>query len=242
VAELDRALFQGIALDRDLGVVVAPGRSLASVPWGALPTLADRPVTVATSMTRWSAPVMRTTDGITAATVVGPGLPRASSEAAEVATAWTQGEVSALRGHDSRALKTALGTVTVVHVAAHGIHERQSPYFSSLQLADGPVFAHELPRPVRSSHVVLSACDVGQSGLRPGDEPLGLTAALLALGVDSVVAAVAPVQDETAAEAMAAYHRHLVAGQPASHALAATLAEHPAAGAFCLYGTDWARS
>jgi CHAT domain-containing protein len=177
---------------------------------------------------------------LTAATLVGPGLRRADGEAAAVAAAWQAGEVPAYEGHDSHALKAALGRATVVHVAAHGTHERQSPYFSSLQLADGPVFAHELPRPVRSSHVVLSACDVGQSGLRPGDEPLGLTAALLALGVDSVVAAVAPVQDAVAAQAMGVYHRHLVDGLPASQALARTLAEHPGAGAFCLYGTDWA--
>ena len=72
-----------------------------------------------------------------------------------------------------------------------------------------------------------------------GDEPLGLTAALLGLGVQSVVAPVAPVSDESAAEAMVAYHRALATGRSASEALANTLTRHPAAGAFCLYGTDW---
>jgi CHAT domain-containing protein len=124
-------------------------------------------------------------------------------------------------------------------VAAHGTHQRQNPYFSSLQLGDGPVFAHELPRPVASSHVVLSACDVGQSDLRPGDEPLGLTAALLSLGVRSVVAAVAPVPDAVAEVAMVDYHRQLADGIPASAALAHTVVRHPGARAFCLYGSDW---
>jgi CHAT domain-containing protein len=128
----------------------------------------------------------------------------------------------------------------VVHVAAHGTHERQNPYFSSLLLADGPLFAHELPRPVTSEHVVLSACDVGQADLRPGDEPLGLTSALLALGVGSVVAAVAPVPDEVAAAAMVDYHRLLAGGRGAAEALSATITAHPGARAFNLYGADWA--
>jgi CHAT domain-containing protein len=80
---------------------------------------------------------------------------------------------------------------------------------------------------------------VGRSDLRPGDEPLGLTAALLALGARSVVGAVAPVLDAVAADAMASYHRHLAAGQSAASALAMVVEEEPRAGAFCLYGTDW---
>jgi tetratricopeptide (TPR) repeat protein len=239
VADLDRALFSGIELDPDLAVVVAPGRSLASVPWGALPSLAGRPVTVATSMTRWAAPGSLDAGPVTAVALVGPGLRRAATEAAEVAGAWGAGATSVREGHDSTALKAALARATVVHVAAHGTHERQSPYFSSLHLADGPVFAHELPRPVYSSHVVLSACDVGQSDLRPGDEPLGLTAALLALGVDSVVAAVSPVADDVAATAMVDYHGQLARGIPAAQALAETVVRHPGARAFCLYGSDW---
>ena len=126
-------------------------------------------------------------------------------------------------------------------MAAHGSHEVQSPFFSSLHMADGPVFAHELPRPIASQHVVLSACDVGQSEVRPGDEPLGLTAALMSLGVQSVVAPVAPVQDAVAEHAMVGYHSRLASGMSASRALAESITEHPGAGAFCLFGADWRR-
>ena len=45
--------------------------------------------------------------------------------------------------------------------------------------------------------------------------------------------------DAVAEQAMVAYHQQLASGRTASEALAATLAEHPAAGAFCLFGTDW---
>lgn len=241
LADLDTALFGHVDLDPSLGVVVVPGRALASVPWGALPGLAGRPVTVATSMTRWLTPEVDDGHPFAVSALAGPALVRSVEEVRSVAGAWGGASRTVVSSHtaDSSDLRRALDDTTVVHVAAHGTHEHQSPFFSALHLADGPVFAHELPRPVRSSHVVLSACDVGRSDLRPGDEPLGLTAALLSLGVRSVVGAVAPVSDEVAARAMGDYHRELAHGIPAAEALARTIATHPGARAFCLYGADW---
>jgi len=246
VTALDRQLFGGIDLD-DGPVVVMPGKTLMAVPWGMLPSLSGRPLTVAPSATRWSAPLLtgdgggRSPFGVT--TLVGPGLKRAGAEAAGVRDAWQGAGMPATGDLEAttQATRHALAAGGLVHIAAHGRHEPQSPWFSSLRMADGPIFAHELPRPATARHVVLSACDVGRLDPRPGDEPLGLTAALMALGVRSIVAPVAPVADDAAAEAMVAYHRHLAAGSAASEALAATLVDHPAAAAFCLYGTDWRR-
>jgi hypothetical protein len=244
VAALDQRLFADVDL-ADGPVVVIPGRTLMAAPWGMLPSLSGRPVTVAPSVTRWSGPLLSgehaATERLRVTTLTGPRLHRAAAEAAAVARVWD--EVGALAtAHEAataESVREALAVDGVVHVAAHGTHERQSPWFSSLLMADGPVFAHELPRQSAAQHVVLSACDVGRLDPRPGDEPLGLTAALMALGVRSVVAPVAPVSDAAAADAMVAYHQHLAGGSSASEALAATLTEHPAAGAFCLYGTDW---
>ncbi|SDP59801.1 CHAT domain-containing protein [Pedococcus dokdonensis] len=244
VAALDERLLTGLQLAHG-PVVVVPGRTLMAVPWGMLPGLAGRPVTVAPSVTRWSTPlltagpVLQRPLSVTALT--GPRLARAAAESAAVVRVWEAAGAAASdhRSATAQSVRDALGSAGVVHVAAHGTHEPQSPWFSSLHMADGPVFAHELPRPATAPHVVLSACDVGRLDPRPGDEPLGLTAALLGLGVRSVVAPVAPVSDVVAAEAMVAYHRELAGGRSASEALAATLAEHPRAGAFCLYGTDW---
>ena len=242
VAALDNALFPSTTAAPGLGTVVVPGRTLASVPWNLLPSLAGRPLTVAPSMTRWVAGTGKPPTGTLGpvASLAGPGLARAVAEADAVGTAW-QGHraVTCSPQASSADVRRALAGAAVVHVAAHGRHEEQSPFFSSLRMSDGPVFAHELPRPVACEHVVLSACEVGQSNLRPGDEPLGLTAALLALGAGSVVAAVAPVRDEVASRAMVTYHRYLASGRSAATALAATVSEHPDAGAFCLYGSDW---
>jgi hypothetical protein len=48
-------------------------------------------------------------------------------------------------------------------VAAHGSHIRQNPLFSSLELADGPLFAYEIADRRVAPHVVLSACELGRS-------------------------------------------------------------------------------
>ncbi|MGC3995108.1 MAG: CHAT domain-containing protein [Propionicimonas sp.] len=217
---------------RSAGLVVVGTHAVASVPWGMLPSLAGVPVTVARSVTEWAGrrlEVVRPPVEV----VVGPGLRFASAEAAEVASAWADARVHP----DARAadLVSALASPGVVHVAAHGQHQPASPLFSSLRMADGDVFAHELPTgDVRAGHVVLSACDVGTAQVRPGDEPLGLAHTLLSLGVGSVVAAVAPVPDDETASVMAAYHAGLARGLPSDEALAATPPS-----AFVALGAPW---
>jgi len=233
-------------------VVIIPSRSLAAVPWSLLPSLTGRPVTVAPSLTRW---VRGATRGGSAAAppahrapvaaLYGPGLARTGPEIDAVRAAWSvrangpTGATGAIDVATSDDVIRALDGARVVHLAAHGTHEAQSPLFSSVQMADGPVFAHEFPRPVAAEHVALSACDVGQFSTRTGDEPLGLATALLSLGATSVLAVVAPVADHVAADAMVAYHRVLATGEDAATAWAGAVSAHPGAGVFCLYGSDW---
>jgi tetratricopeptide (TPR) repeat protein len=228
---------------RDRRVVVIPSSTLAAVPWSLLPSLQGRPVTVAPSLTRWvRGPTRRAAAGWStpAAALFGPGLARTGPEIRAVRGFWSADPVATDdRPATSDEVVGALGRARVVHLAAHGVHEAQSPLFSSVHLADGPVFAHEFPRPVAAEHVSLAACDVGQFSTRPGDEPLGLAIALMALGATSVLAAVSPVADSVAADAMVAYHKVLSTGVDAAEAWAGVVREHPAAGVFCLYGSDW---
>jgi tetratricopeptide (TPR) repeat protein len=253
LAWLDDALLRPWRF-RGAGLVVIGCHPVAAVPWGMLPSLAGVGVTVARSVTGWasgSVPASPQSASSTAegrpfrepgaaGTVVrvltGPGLEHATGEAAAVAQAWgVPGSGSLAVGAD---LKAALAEADLVHVAAHGVHRAASPLFSSLRLADGELFAHELPAgQVRARHVVLSACEVGAAAVRPGDEPLGLASTLLALGVGSVVAAVGPVSDERTAELMAGYHAGLAAGLPADEALARVGHDTP----FVVLGSTWRR-
>ena len=135
------------------------------------------------------------------------------------------------------------GRSEVFHVAAHGVHEPQSPLFSHLVMSDGPLFGYELQGLARvPRHVVLSACELGCAETRPGDERLGMTAALLAAGVGSVVAGVARVDDEVSARVAVAHHHGLAAGLSPAQALARALAAEPPdalPAPFVCFGSGW---
>jgi CHAT domain-containing protein len=142
------------------------------------------------------------------------------------------------------AFSKTMTTARLVHVAAHGTHQTENPLFSSLRLADGPLFAHELDLAGRApEHAVLSACELGLATVRPGDEALGLTSVLLHLGTRSVVAGVARVGDDVAADTMTNYHRELAAGCDSASALAAALAANDAdrPAPFACFGAPWSR-
>src|SRR5262249_3062590 len=73
----------------------------------------------------------------------------------------------------------ALDGAATAHLACHGHFRSDSPLFSSLQLADGPLNVYELQRlRVAPGGVVLSACDLAPSTLPPGDGLLGLAPVL----------------------------------------------------------------
>lgn len=246
VAWLDAALLPpGLVASSTGTMLVAPSRALASIPWSMLPTLATRAVVVAPSVSRWcsTAPSPGTVDR--AALLLGPRIPTGGNELAAVADVWR----SAGRAVASHPLATttdlldAFAAADLVHVAAHGVHAQQSPLFSRLELHDGPLFAHELTGRDRvAQHVVLSACDLGRSRVGAGDEPLGIVAALLGLGVPSVLAAAGPVDDALATLVMTSYHRGLAAGDSAAESLRAARVEHPGAAIFAVYGADWSAS
>ena len=208
--------------------MISPPSALLALPWPLLPELAGRPVTVAPSLSGWhrareSLRVRPSTDGRwSVAAVAGPGLPRARTEASAVAGIWARrAEVRDLSSATSADLLDAMATGRVVHVAAHGVHRGENPMFSSLSMTGGPLFAYELDqRGQAPEHVVLSACDAGRSTVRAGEEALGLTSVLLQLGTAGVVAGVARVHDDVAAEVMRRYHAELAHGRDAAEALA----------------------
>lgn len=223
---LDDALWRPVsALIGDGPVLVVPTFALGAVPWTLLPGLRGRPLSVAPSATSWLA--ARARPAVTGPPVfaVGPGVPRGGTEVAAAAQTWPTPTVLTGAAATGSAVLAAAARSRLLHVAAHGVHEVDNPLFSSLQLADGPLFGYDLPRAAAlPTHVVLSACDLGLAEVRPGDEALGMTSALLVGGVASVVAGVARVGDEVAAAAMVAYHRCLATGRSPAVALATALA------------------
>lgn len=205
------------------GVVIVPVGALASVPWGMLPGLRGRPVTVCPSASSWLAAWRSGVATRVAAPVLvaGPGLRHAVPEIGEIAAVYPGCQPLVAAAATVDATLRALDGAPLAHLAAHGYHDRENVLFSRLDLADGPLMAYDMQRLSEAPrHVVLSACDVGRTVVRPGDEVLGFTAALLHLGTSTVISSVSRVADETALGIMTAYHRALSAGSRPAEALA----------------------
>ena len=202
--------------------MIVPTGPLHAVPWGALPSLRGRAVTVAPSLSTWLELAQRPKKRQrTTALVAGPGLRHARAEIRGVSELIPGATV--LTGKDAtvEATLAALDGATLAHVACHGRFRADSPLFSSLELADGPLTALDIQGLRRAPDVlVLSACDVALSERHPGDELLGLSAALLASGTRTIVASVVPVPDAAARRLMLAFHRRLAAGESPAAALA----------------------
>lgn len=225
-------------------VVLVPSGALTAVPWSLLPGLRGRPVTVSRSATTWRRALGDLNAGPAAGDVrvvlaAGPDLDRADDEVRQAARGWPRATVLTGDRATGSAVLAAMGEADVVHLAAHGVHEAANPLFSAVQLADGPLFGYDLSRAARlPGHVVLSACDLGLATERPGDELLGMTAALLHGGARCVVAAVARVSDEVAREVTVGYHAGLRQGLAPAQALARAN-EHRLDAPFVCFGSGW---
>ena len=174
--------------------------------------------------------------------MAGPDLDRADDEAWQIGRIWDGAHVLSGSLATGGNVRQCMPGSRILHLAAHGVHQTENPLFSSLRLVDGPLFAHELDQTANTpEHVVLSACELGLATVRPGDEALGLTSVLLHLGTRSVVAGVARVGDDVAAETMTTYHARLAAGEDSAAALARAVAEAPdeRPAPFVCFGSAW---
>jgi tetratricopeptide (TPR) repeat protein len=227
----------GMIGDREL--VVVPTGELYAVAWSVLPSLRGRPVVVAPSATAWLSATRTGYADQKAPTVLvaGPRL-GAVGEIAGLRTQHPDALLLERADASTQDVLTALDGAGLAHLAAHGAHEPENAMFSRLELADGDLYAHEMVRLRRPpEHVVLAACELALSRIRPGDEALGFAGALLAVGVRSVTAATTRVGDDAAATAMADYHRRLVGTSP-EVALADTIAVDPLRRPFVCLGAS----
>jgi CHAT domain len=220
----------GLPSETGAGLVIVPVGMLSAIPWGMLPDLRGCPVTVCPSASAWLASWQAAHGFATSARpdagagpllVAGPGLRHAIPEVTEIAAGYPGSEPLVGRAATVDATLRALDGARLAHLAAHGHHDRENVLFSRLDLADGPLMAYDVQRlSVPPRQVVLSACDVGRAVVRPGDEVLGFTAALLHIGTHTVISSVSRVTDEVAFDLMTAYHRALATGARPARALA----------------------
>lgn len=237
-ARLQEALL-GAALDGivESRAVVSGTSSLQGVPWGLLPGLAGRPVTSSPSARLWlRARSAAPAEDDRRVLLVGPGLGSGGAEVPAVSAEDPSARVLDGPGATVEASLAALDGAALAHVAAHGHFREDSPLFSSLTMADGPLMVHDLQRLGRPPHrVVLSACESGVMAPVGDQELLGLAAALLSMGTAGVVSSLAEVDDAATVEVMVALHARLRQGGGLGDALLA--AREAAAGSDVLTAT-----
>jgi tetratricopeptide (TPR) repeat protein len=217
----------------DAGVVIVPAGPLATVAWNLIPDLRGRPVTVCPSASSWLSargrpPSGPAAEGAPPLLAAGPDLAHAAAEVTAIAKIYPGSRPLLAESATVSATLRGLDGCPLAHLAAHGHDERENFLFSRLDLADGPLMAYDVQQlAAPPGQVILSACDVGRSVVRPGEELLGFTAALLYSGTATVVASVARVADEAAVGIMTAYHQRLAAGTGPARALAEAGAAEP---------------
>ena len=227
----------------DGGIVFVPAGPLAGIPWGLLPDLRGRPVTVCPSASTWLAAWRK---GQAAADpgpdrppllLAGPDLEYASREVTEIARSYPGCRPLLTQQATVGAALQALDGAPLAHLAAHGHHDQENFLFSRIDLADGPLMAYDIQKLAAAPrHVVLSSCDVGRTVVRPGEEILGFTAALLYIGTATVTSSVTRVGDDDAVGTMTAYHRLLASGNRPAEALAGATADEPFSPFVCFGG------
>jgi hypothetical protein len=210
----------GAAGDRPL--VLVPTMALHALPWTVLPSARGRSVEVAPSALLWArAARRRNSSAGTTVLAAGPGLEYAEPEIAALAELHPGARVLLGADAGADAVREAMDGAALVHLACHGRFRGENPQFSCLELADGPLTVYDLERLRRAPDtVVLSACDSALSAVHPGDELMGMAAAMFALGTRTLIAAVTPVPDAATRTLMVDLHRRLRADVPPALALA----------------------
>ncbi|MGW2959147.1 CHAT domain-containing protein [Streptomyces sp. NPDC001220] len=216
-------LLLGAAADQ-LGsgpVVIVPPGALHRVPWALLPSLRERVLSVSPSAGSWlRARETEPPPGGRHVLVRGPGLATGGAEVPEVAGRYATARILEHTEAQVPLVLRELDGAALAHIAAHGTFRADSPLFSSLRMADGPLIVHDFERLARSPYrIILSSCDTARLASVGADELLGLVTALLPLGTAGVVASSAPVNDAAVVPLMLALHKGLGAGLSLAEAL-----------------------
>jgi hypothetical protein len=211
-------------------LVLTPPPQLYAAPWALLPSLTARPFTVAASATVWARAARLVPETSQTVLVAGADLAQARAEVRAIARLYDRPTTLSPRAATAARVITAIGASRVAHFATHHHHDRENPLFGSMDLADGPIFLHDLLRVERLPHlVVLSACEAAQGDVGAMGDVLGASTVLMERGTATVVANASLVADTaTSSASMVELHRHLAAGTSAARALLA-VRQHAAA-------------
>ncbi|MGN6160842.1 MAG: CHAT domain-containing protein, partial [Marmoricola sp.] len=219
----DTVLGNAVRTLPDGPVTLSPTAALHGAPFALMPALTNRPFSIVPSAAQWlrarEVPKPRTKRR---ALVSGPGLLTGGAEVARLAKKYPDATVLEGPNATVEATMKAIDGSKLAHLATHGTFRADSPLFSALELADGPLSVYELERLKRAPYrTILSACDSGVLAPVGAQEVLGLASALFSLGSAGLLCSIAEVNDEVTADLMMDVHATLDAGGTPAEALAA---------------------
>jgi tetratricopeptide (TPR) repeat protein len=225
---LEEALLGPAAAELDaVPVVIVPPGRLNAIPWGLLPVLRARAVSVSPSATAWlRARSVPEPDQRAVTLICGPDLAAAEAEVADLAKLYPEATILANGTATAGRVLAALDKSWLAHIVAHGVFRADNPLFSSLQLDDGPLTVYDIEGMNRAPHrLVLACCEAGRAAPAGADELLGLASSLMPMGTVSIIAAVVPVNDQVTASVMASLHGFVADGAGFGEALRLTRAD-----------------
>lgn len=233
-------------------IVIVPEGQLFGVPWSALSVsgsamYAKHDVVLAPSIRHFCLSRDRSVASSRAEIFVGSttGLRSVRREVDAIRDQLSDFETT-LHDPCTRADWPSDSTAKIWHFSGHAHLRADNPFYSSLLLADKPIFAEDFRMRRNSVDVVtLAACRTGQQTGLPGEETGGLVRAMLEMGARSVVAGGWAVADKSTALWMESFYGSFRQGQTTGDAQTTamnTVREvYPSAyhwGAFALYGTS----
>jgi len=166
----------------------------------------------------------------------GTPLPRVTDELCDVASRVAQLApflpFTSLSDNDAtvqRALD-ALNQHQWVHLACHGMPNRQKPFESSFAMRDGPLTITDIMRPrlQQPEFAFLSACHTTVGYESSPDEAIHLAAAMQFSGFRSVIGSMWSVDDEVAGQVVSAFYDEMFDGSERFDCTRAAVALHKA--------------
>lgn len=192
-------------------VLLIPDGQLSAAPWQGMvvqgDALIDRHrITLAPSLQHYLHAKKSETKSEQKSVFIGDttGLSGHVSELAEILRS-DQG--ATVHNPCSRADWPSAGQWDQWHFAGHAQYRADNPFYSSLALTDGPLFAADLRlRDCRVNLVTLAACRTGYGSTLPGDESTGLVRAFLEMGARNIIASQWTVADRSTTHWMRAFY------------------------------------
>ncbi|KOX15290.1 hypothetical protein ADL05_15785 [Nocardiopsis sp. NRRL B-16309] len=222
-----------LSLVGDRALVVAADPALGDPPWGMLPALCGRTLSLVPTARFWAERTAPAPTPRRVLLVAGTEPAGARTEVAELAGLHPSAHVLTGARTSPEDVLAGFGRADLVHLAAHGRVPDDAPLLASVELPQGPLLACDLrDAPAAPAVVTLSTCWSGRGFATAPGLPSGFVGALLARGTRTVVASPVPVEDAATGAAMRAFHRALVAGTPVPEAVAL----HLGRSGFCCFG------